>query len=249
MGCPNGDCLRSHVNKTETLNSLAMITKAGVPAKKVLVGISSYGRSFGMIDSSCTGPMCKYGGSFDVSTAEAGQCTNTSGYISNAELNSIMTAVNEGREGYKGRVWYDKESASDLMVYGTKGEITSWVAYMADDTKKERIEWIKGLNFGGVTDWAVDLQQWNLGLDPDSSEAKELQLAPAPKGCPSDDWPDTLDALHANVGKIDVECRAQAVVWVLLKTVPNVVKDYKDASASYDEYVSLNPYVLLLQPS
>lgn len=242
MGCPGGDCLRSHVNKTETENALVMVTKAGVPANKVLVGISSYGRSFGMIDPSCTGPMCKYGGSFDVSTAEAGQCTNTSGYISNAELNDIMSNVNASQEGYKGRVWYDTESASDMMVYGTTGKITTWVAYMADDTKNERIDWVKGLNFGGVTDWAVDLQQWNLGVDTGSEEAKDLQLADLPKGCPSDNWPDSLDKLQASIDSIDVECRSQAVVWVLLKTIPTVLQNYKDASESYDEYVSSRPF-------
>jgi GH18 family chitinase len=47
-GCTNGNCLRSHVNLTETINSLAMITKAGVLSNKVVVGVVSYGRSFKM---------------------------------------------------------------------------------------------------------------------------------------------------------------------------------------------------------
>ena len=47
MGCPGGDYLRSHVNKTETENALVMITKAGVPANKVLVGILLGGRQGG----------------------------------------------------------------------------------------------------------------------------------------------------------------------------------------------------------
>ena len=52
-GCPSydaglGNCLRSHINLTETINSLSMITKAGVPSNMVVVGVSSYGRSFQM---------------------------------------------------------------------------------------------------------------------------------------------------------------------------------------------------------
>jgi GH18 family chitinase len=43
-GCPSGNCLRSHVNETETKDALAMITKAGVPSGKIVVGVSSYGR-------------------------------------------------------------------------------------------------------------------------------------------------------------------------------------------------------------
>ncbi|KAL6895403.1 glycoside hydrolase family 18 protein [Trichoderma longibrachiatum] len=47
-GCPSGNCLRSHVNLTETEYALSMITKAGVPTNKIAVGIAGYGRSFGM---------------------------------------------------------------------------------------------------------------------------------------------------------------------------------------------------------
>lgn len=52
-GCPKGDCLRSHVNLTETLSALSMITKAGVPSTKVIVGVTSYGRSFKMAKAGC----------------------------------------------------------------------------------------------------------------------------------------------------------------------------------------------------
>lgn len=43
------------VNMTETYTALSMITKAGVSSNKIAVGVSSYGRSFQMTDSSCTG--------------------------------------------------------------------------------------------------------------------------------------------------------------------------------------------------
>lgn len=62
-------------------------------------------------------------------------------------LDKILSRVNAGEEGYQGRVWYDEASASDMMVYGTNGKITAWVAYMADDNKKQRIDWVGGLNF------------------------------------------------------------------------------------------------------
>ncbi|EMT60851.1 Killer toxin subunits alpha/beta [Fusarium odoratissimum] len=102
-GCPKGNCLRSHVNLTETMGALAMITKAGVPSTKVIVGVTSYGRSFKMAKKGCVGPI-----------------------------------------------------DSDILVYND----TEWVAYMSDSTKKRRISKYQGLNFGGVTDWAVDLQKF-----------------------------------------------------------------------------------------
>lgn len=45
-GCPAGNCLRSQVNSTETHTALSMITKAGVPSNKIVVGVTSYGRAF-----------------------------------------------------------------------------------------------------------------------------------------------------------------------------------------------------------
>lgn len=59
-GCEAGNCLRSHVNSTETMNAMIMMTKAGVPSHKVVMGVSSYGRSFKMTDATCRGPLCEF---------------------------------------------------------------------------------------------------------------------------------------------------------------------------------------------
>ncbi|TLD25413.1 hypothetical protein PspLS_05914 [Pyricularia sp. CBS 133598] len=144
-GCPTGNCLRSHVNRTLTMDSLVMITKAGVPSNKVLVGVSSYGRSFQMADPSCTGPNCRYTGDRSTSFARKGECTDTAGYISNAEINAIG-----------GNTWLDVESNSNIMVSGDL-----WVGYMDDALKAARTRTYQAYNFGGTIDWAVDLQQFH----------------------------------------------------------------------------------------
>tara|TARA_R110002003_G_scaffold48_52_gene4333 strand:+ start:11966 stop:12328 length:363 start_codon:yes stop_codon:yes gene_type:complete len=94
---------------TETLSSLAMVTKAGVPSAKIIVGISSYGRSFKMTDPSCSDPDCSYTG--PESGAEHGKCTETGGYISNGEINAIMSA------GRVTKQWTD-DTQSDYVVFG-----------------------------------------------------------------------------------------------------------------------------------
>ncbi|KAK6207707.1 chitinase [Colletotrichum tabaci] len=48
--CLGSDCLRSHVNMTETVNPISMITMAGVPFNKIVVRVTNYGRSFRMTD-------------------------------------------------------------------------------------------------------------------------------------------------------------------------------------------------------
>ncbi|KAF5018003.1 hypothetical protein F66182_10029 [Fusarium sp. NRRL 66182] len=160
-GCPNGNCLRSHVNKTETADSLAMITKAGVDPAKVIIGISSYGRSFRMENPKCTGPTCRFTGSFSVSNAEPGVCTGEPGYLSDAEIRLIAYDAKHGKKGVTAKTWYDAASDSDIMTFGTKGRgMTDWVAYMSAATKQRRTTWARNLNFGGVVDWAVDLEEW-----------------------------------------------------------------------------------------
>ncbi|KAI6601290.1 hypothetical protein MCOR06_000373 [Pyricularia oryzae] len=144
-GCPTGNCLRSHVNRTLTMDSLVMITKAGVPSNKVLVGVSSYGRSFQMADPSCTGPNCRYTGDRSTSFARKGECTDTAGYISNAEIKAIG-----------GNTWLDVESNSNIMVSGDL-----WVGYMDEALKATRTRTYQAYNFGGTIDWAVDLQQFH----------------------------------------------------------------------------------------
>ncbi|KAJ5121673.1 uncharacterized protein N7515_009634 [Penicillium bovifimosum] len=147
-GCKSGACLRSHVNLTETTSALSMITKAGVPGSKVVVGMASYGRSFEMAEASCTGPNCKYTG--PDSGATPGRCTNTAGYIANAELNEIIDTNDSAEKSF------DKGSDSNILVYNK----TQWVAYMDDTTKDSRTSYYKGLNLGGTVDWAVDLQSF-----------------------------------------------------------------------------------------
>jgi chitinase len=96
---------------TETLSALAMVTKAGVPSAKIIVGVSSYGRSFQMTSPSCSGPMCTYTGS--ESGAEHGKCTDTGGYISNGEINEIISAGRVTKQ-------FTDDTQSDYVIFGSE---------------------------------------------------------------------------------------------------------------------------------
>ncbi|KAI0138872.1 hypothetical protein GGR57DRAFT_496245 [Xylariaceae sp. FL1272] len=160
-GCSAGNCLRSHVNMTETMSALVMITKAGVPSNQVVVGVTSYGRSFKMTDASCSGPQCTYTG--PDSGAKHGKCTDTGGYISDGEIEQIIA------DGGAVRQWSD-DTQSNYIIY----DDDSWVAYMDRPNKQARIAKFQGLNFRGTTDWAIDL-----GTDIGSSnDTNVVYLAP-----------------------------------------------------------------------
>ena len=98
-GCPTGNCLRSHVNLTETMTALSMITKAGMPSNKVAVGVTSYGRSFKMLEPGCYHETGHFTGTRNKSDAAPGICTGEPGYIANAEIEEMreydLTAVKD----------------------------------------------------------------------------------------------------------------------------------------------------------
>ncbi|KAK4195986.1 family 18 putative glycoside hydrolase [Triangularia verruculosa] len=160
-GCPTGNCLRSQTNMKETMQSLAMITKAGVPGHKIVVGVTSYGRSFQMSQPGCWGPGCHFTGDRLTSYATPGRCTGTSGYIADAEINEI---INSGSNRVVAR-FVDSPSNSDILVYDND----QWVSYMSDATKRLRAAVYTALGMGGTTDWASDLQVFNDAPSPSES--------------------------------------------------------------------------------
>ena len=163
-GCPGGNCLRSDVNMTETLNALVMITKAGVPANKVVVGLTSYGRSFKMTSPGCTAESCTYTGS--VSGATPGRCTQQAGYIGDAEIREIL------KTNSKAKTFFDSKSQTDILVYND----TQWASYMTKGTKDTRIQLYNTYNFLGSNDWAVDLEDFHEPPGPSNSEPESFSL-------------------------------------------------------------------------
>lgn len=91
-------------------------------------------------------------GSRTQSDANPGRCTDTGGYLSNAEIAEII------RKGDGAQTFHGGNSNTDVMLY--KGD---YVSYMTDTTKiTRRSDW-QGLNFAGTIDWVLDLQ--NFGAD------------------------------------------------------------------------------------
>ncbi|KAH7228394.1 hypothetical protein B0J15DRAFT_530791 [Fusarium solani] len=168
-GCENGNCLRSHINMTETKTSLAMITKAGVPSNKIFVGIASYGRSFKM---------------------------SKAGYI---------------------------------VVY----QETEWVAWMNDKTKSSRIDLYKGLNFGGVSDWAVDLDKDYGDSGIGSGDDDDSNLSGG-KNCPLNKSYSDLDEL-ANDDTVADDCKPVLALHILEGILDKSLEKYADVDNGYEK--------------
>ncbi|KAI7774988.1 Killer toxin subunits alpha/beta [Diaporthe eres] len=132
--CDTGNCLRSQVNLTETRQALAMVTKAGVPGNKIVVGFT---------------------GDRQTSYATPGRCTDTAGYIADAEIKEIIDGGGVKRQGRVVQHFLDSSSNSDILVYDND----QWVGYMSENTKAVRSRIYASLGMGGTTDWASDLQE------------------------------------------------------------------------------------------
>jgi hypothetical protein len=140
---------------------LSQITKAGVASNKVIVGVSSYGRSFAMAEADCYTSDCLYTGSAAVSNAAEGRCTATAGYISDAEIYDIVNN-NSSRVNQN---FVDSTSNSRIVVYDS----TQWVAFMDGDIRSQRSALYAELHMGGTTNWASDLEYFNDAPDTTKS--------------------------------------------------------------------------------
>jgi len=108
-----------------------------------------------MAEPGCYGPQCHFTGSQSISNAKKGECTDTAGYLANAEIYNIINN-NSSRVT---KQYIDTGSNSNILVY----DDIEWVAYMSPEIRDARIGMYKGMNMGGSVNWATDLEEY---LDP-----------------------------------------------------------------------------------
>ncbi|KAJ2559757.1 hypothetical protein EV175_000189 [Coemansia sp. RSA 1933] len=157
-----GPYLMSHVNWTETTDMLNLITHAGVPSNKVLLGLAAYGRSFQQSDPLCSGPTCTFTGTGTQSNAIPGPCTNTSGYLALAEINRIR-GTSRVRDEYA-------DNDSQILLY----DMDQWIAFNTPEQLDKREQLAINMNLGGTVTWAIDISGENGEVAADPCDARSL---------------------------------------------------------------------------
>lgn len=115
---PSKKCIRSHVNLTEIESSLHWLTLTNFPANKIVVGEANFGKSFRMASPGCWQAQCEFAGSASQSIANPGPCTNTSGFLSLAEIDDLLLSRLDTAS------FHDDSSDTDVVIYnGTYSQL------------------------------------------------------------------------------------------------------------------------------
>ncbi|KAJ5167058.1 uncharacterized protein N7482_005839 [Penicillium canariense] len=230
-GCPGGNCLRSDINMTATVNALSMLTKAGVSSTKITLGVTSYGRSFRMSDPSCWGPDCTYTGGYDVSNAREGVCTTTAGFLANAEIKEIIQGGSDQWPIFE--TYYDDVSRNNILIYGDSSG-ADWVSWMNSSTWSHRLLYAIKQNMGGSVDWAIDLEDYQPWLDGNTGPGDVIE-ADTDSRCAPAKRPSTMDDLVNSLDSIESICWNIYAMDILHDTLDSALDAYTTASEGYDD--------------
>ncbi|PYI16224.1 glycoside hydrolase [Aspergillus violaceofuscus CBS 115571] len=135
-----GPYVRPHTNLTEIADSMDLLWRNDVSPSNVNLGVGWYGRSFTLKDPSCNTPGCvfSYGGT-------AGECTKSSGTLSNAEIQRIIAANNLVPT-------FDELAAVKWITWNTD----QWVSYDDGESMQLKIDFANKHCLGGTLVWSMD---------------------------------------------------------------------------------------------
>ena len=154
-----GPYIAAHTNITEIDLALSLLWRNNINPGNVVLGLGFYGRSFTLSDPKCTTAGCRF-----TSGANAGQCTQSVGTLSFAEIQRIIAKG--------GKVTKDNTAAVKMVVYDTN----QWVSYDDEETLKMKIDYANKHCLGGTMVWAVSLDDAQGSAAAALSKATGTQL-------------------------------------------------------------------------
>ncbi|RAL14681.1 bacteriodes thetaiotaomicron symbiotic chitinase [Aspergillus homomorphus CBS 101889] len=136
-----------HTNLTEISAGLDLLWRNNIDPSKVLLGLGFYGRSFTLADPSCNTPGCAfYTANNSTGGAVAGECTETSGFLSDYEISWII-------DSYDVNVDYDATAGVNWIKWSGN----QWASFDNGRTLKQKADFANGKCLGGLFSWALDL--------------------------------------------------------------------------------------------
>lgn len=135
-----GPFVRPHTNWTQIDNALSLLWRNDIDPFQVTLGLGWYGRSFTLENPACTEPGCRFS-----SGGRPGECTESSGTLSNSEISRVIST--NGLEPS-----FDYEAAVKWISWEDQ-----WVSYDDGQSTQLKIERADSMCLGGTMIWAIDL--------------------------------------------------------------------------------------------
>ncbi len=138
--------------------SVSAYINFGVPAQKIVVGLATYGRSFGNVEKA----------EVDVAAKGSGpkaSCTQADGMIAYFE---VLELIKSGK--YKGG-W--DEGSFTPYAYDPAAKV--WITYDDEKSITKKVEFIRDKKLGGAMYWSLDTDDYRKGYPLVSVAKKVLQ--------------------------------------------------------------------------
>lgn len=123
------------------------------------------------------------------------------------------------------------DEAGDILIYDT----TNWVSWLSPSSYEARRSWTDGLNFGGTSDWAVDLNQTFSNNGTGSEESSGYDDNSDFALCDYTLTFNSLDDLSAASGSLRSDCIAAYTMQVLIDMLNTAYANYTDVNNGYDD--------------
>lgn len=133
-----GNYLQCHTNKTEVVEALKMLDKAGVEIGKTYGGLANYGRSYKLSSTSCTAVGCGFSG-----LGAQGPISNSPGVLADSEINDITGSTRKNKR------WTDNAAQCDIMVY----DKNYWVAWPKAGQRQSMQDFFHHAGLAGSALW------------------------------------------------------------------------------------------------
>ena len=151
------------------------------------------------------------------------------GYLSYIEFYEILAqAQSPDLYGEMNITQYHDEG--DVLIY----DDTNWVSWLNPESYASRRDWYDSLNFGGTSDWAIDLNitfnDNGTGLAESTGWGDGSDYQP----CDYSKTFSSLDDLSAASGDLRTECIAVYSLQVLIDMLDVAYQNYTDVNSGYD---------------
>ncbi len=127
--------------------SVSAYLNFGVPADKIVVGMSTYGRSFSGVEEAKPGAPSKGQG-------PKGRCTDSLGMLSYFEVREMI------QSGRLKPAW----DQTALAPYAYDAAAKVWVSYDDERSFSKKLDFIEQKGLGGAMFWALDMDDFKAGF-------------------------------------------------------------------------------------